>query len=307
MTKKKIHYLRHLIEKGEKNEISEAEKNLLEDFLKKEFDDAEWDSVKMGSRETVSAEIFKKIKARGTVKKSFANYYKFAAAACVAVLICVGLFFKPQPSIKDITVTTASVADSIKLKDGTIVYLAANSIFKYPEHFEGKLRPVSLLKGNAFFKVAKDAAHPFIITSADIKTRVLGTSFHISLENGRSSVTVITGHVRVSTNKQLTYLEPNERAVFTTAGLKKQKVSDVSLYSWYKKDIDLSDVTLHKVFALLNFKYGVNFKPENKEMLNTRITLYIKGGLSLQNILDQINYVTHLKFKPYGNTVTVSH
>jgi len=307
MTKKNIHYLRHLIEKSEKNELSEAEKNLLEDFLKKEFDGAEWDSAKMGSKEVVSAEIFKKIKAHSNVKKSFTNYYKYAVAASIAVLICVGVLFRPKHKVKDITVTTASVADSIKLKDGTLIYLAANSVFKYPEHFEGKLRSVTLLKGNAFFKVAKDATHPFIVTSDDIKTRVLGTSFHISLEKGRSSVTVITGHVRVSTAQQLTYLEPNERAVFTNAGLKKQRVSDVSLYSWYKKDIDLSDVTLHKVFTLLNFKYGVNFKPENKEILNTRITLYIKGGLSLQNILDQINYVTHLKFKPYGNTVTVSH
>jgi len=307
MTKKKVHYLRHLIEKSEKNEISEAEKNLLEDFLKKELDNAEWDSTKMGSKENVSAEIFKNIKAHGTVKKSFTIYYKYAAAACIVLMLGIGVFLNAKVDVKDITVTTASATDSVKLTDGTLVYLAANSVFKYPEQFNSKTRSVTLLKGNAFFKVTKDPKHPFIITSANIKTRVLGTSFHISLDKGRSSVTVITGHVRVSSDKQITYLEPNERAVFTTLGLKKQRVSDMSLYGWYKKDIDLNNVTLHKVFTLLNFKYGVNFKPEDKEMLNTRITLYIKGGLSLQNILDQINYVTHLKFKPYGETVTVSH
>lgn len=307
MTKKKIHYLRHLTEKSEKNGISEAEKNLLEDFFKKEFDNAEWDSTKMGSKENVSAEIFKNIKAHGAVKKSFAIYYKYTAAACIVLMLGVGILLKSRVDIKDITVTTASAADSVKLNDGTLVYLAANSVFKYPEQFNSKTRSVTLLKGNAFFKVTKDPKHPFIITSASIKTRVLGTSFHISLDKGRSSVTVITGHVRVSSDKQITYLEPNERAVFTTSGLKKQRVSDMSLYSWYKKDIDLNNVNLHKVFTLLNFKYGVNFKPEDKEILNTRITLYIKGGLSLQNILNQINYVTHLKFKPYGDTVTVSH
>ncbi|WP_448105117.1 FecR family protein [Pedobacter panaciterrae] len=307
MTKKKVHYLRHLIEKSEKNEISEAEKNLLEDFLKKEFDNAEWDSTKMGAKENVSAEIFKNIKAHGTVKKSFAIYYKYAAAACIVLMLGIGVFLNAKVDVKEITVTTASATDSVKLTDGTLVYLAANSVFKYPEQFNSKTRSVTLLKGNAFFKVTKDPKHPFIITSANIKTRVLGTSFHISLDKGRSSVTVITGHVRVSSDKQITYLEPNERAVFTTSGLKKQRVGDMSLYGWYKKDIDLNNVTLHKVFTLLNFKYGVNFKPEDKEMLNTRMTLYIKGGLSLQNILDQINYVTHLKFKPYGETVTVSH
>jgi ferric-dicitrate binding protein FerR (iron transport regulator) len=307
MTKKKIHYLRYLTEKREKNEISEAEKNLLEDFLKKEYDNAEWDSTKMGSKETVSADIFKKIKTRSAVKSSFTKYYKYAAAACIVAILGLGILLKSRVDVKDITITTLAATDSVKLSDGSLVYLAANSVFKYPEQFNGETRSVILLKGNAFFKVSKDPHHPFIITSANIKTRVLGTSFHISLDKGRSSVTVITGHVRVSLDKQMTYLEPNERAVFTTSGIKKQSVSDMSLYSWYKKDIDLNDVTLHKIFTLLNFKYGVNFKPEDKEILNTRITLYIKGGLSLQNILDQINYVTHLKFKQYGNTVAVSH
>ncbi|WP_214227390.1 FecR family protein [Pedobacter sp. B4-66] len=307
MTKKKIHYLRYLTEKREKNEISEAEKNLLEDFLDKEFENAEWDSAKMGSKEAVSAEIFRKIKTNNPVKKSLVNYYKYAAVACIVLMLGLGIMLKSGVDVKDITVTTLSATDSVKLNDGSLVYLAANSVFKYPEQFNGETRSVTLLKGNAFFKVSKDPHHPFIITSANIKTKVLGTSFHISLDKGRSSVTVITGHVQVSSDKQITYLEPNERAVFTTSGLKKQSVSDMRLYSWYKKDIDLSDVTLHKIFTLLNFKYGVNFKPEDKEILNTRITLYIKGGLSLQNILDQINYVTHLKFKQYGNTVVVNH
>jgi len=307
MTKKKIHYLRDLTEKSEKNEISEAEKNLLEDFFKKEYDNAEWDSAKMGSKETISAEIFKKIKTHSTIKNAFAKYYKYAAAACIVLMLGLGILLKSRVDVKEITVTTLSATDSVKLNDGSLVYLAANSVFKYPEQFNDKTRSVTLLKGNAFFKVSKDPHHPFIITSANIKTRVLGTSFHISLDKGMSSVTVITGHVRVSSDQQITYLEPNERAVYTASGLKKQSVSDMWLYSWYKKDIDLDNVTLHKIFTLLNFKYGVSFKPEDKEILNTRITLYIKGGLSLQNILDQINYVTHLKFKPYGNTVTVSH
>lgn len=308
MTKKEIHYLEHLIEKTEKETISEAEQKLLDDFLKHEYNLAEWDAAQMGLKKTVSANIYNNIKKKSHMKKSFSSYYKYAVAATVAIVIGAGLLLKPTGAIKEITFATNSVTDSVKLKDGTTVYLAANSTFKYPEHFEGNLRSVSLLKGNAFFKVAKDAAHPFVITSADIKTKVLGTSFHISLEKEKSSVTVITGHVKVSSKDQVAFLKPNENVVFTqSGGLKKAKADDIWLYDWYKQDIQLDDVTLDKVFTLLNFKYGVSFEPEDKAILNTKVTLYLKSGLPLQNILNQINYITNLKFRLHGDIISVNH
>lgn len=309
MTKKNTHYLGHLTDKSNEKNISDAEKNLLDDFIKHEYDQAEWDMAQMGDKEAIASSIYQNIKKARKGKKPLRTYYKYAAAAAIAVVVGLGLLLKPNtPEFKEFVVSTASATDSITLADGTHVYLAANSTFKYPEHFSGNIRSVALLKGNAFFKVTKDPSHPFIITSPEIKTKVLGTSFHISLDHGKSSVTVITGHVRVSAKNQVTFLKPNENALFTaSAGLTKHKICDTSLYSWYKKDVDLNEVTLEKVFTLLEFKYGISFNSENEKILKTRITLYLKNGLPLQNILDQIKYVTHLKFKPDGDTINVNY
>lgn len=309
MTKKDRHYLEHLTDKSNEKIISEAEKKLLADFVKHEYDHAEWDSTQMGAKGLVAATIYNNIKKSGTLKKPFRNYYKYAAAAAIAIILGLGILIRPQKDqLKDLVITTAAVTDSLRLQDGTLVYLAANSTFKYPAHFSGKTRSVALLKGNAFFKVAKDQSRPFVVTSAQIKTKVLGTSFHISLDHHKSSVTVITGRVSVYANQQVAFLDQNENASFTpSTGLKKQSVKDVSLYSWYKKDITLNDVTLCKVFTLLNFKYGVNFNSADKKILNTRMTLFIKDGLPLQNVIDQINYITHLKLRSYGNTIDVNY
>lgn len=305
MIKKDIHYLEYLIERNENQTISEAEAELLANFIKDEYDLSEWDTAHMGAKAAVSAEIYKNIKKRNQLKKPFRVHYKYAVAATVALVIGLGILLKPQAGIKEISVRTASMTDSVKLADGTLVYLASHSEFKYPEHFEGDLRTVSLVKGNAFFKVAKDKAHPFIVSSGQIKTKVLGTSFHIGLDQNQASVTVITGHVRVSSKTQVAFLEPNQRVVFNAAGLQKQAVNNVELYSWYKKDVVLNDVTLGQVFTLLNFKYGYNFKAEDPKILNIRITLFLKDGLPLENILNQINYITHLKFESYADTIKV--
>jgi ferric-dicitrate binding protein FerR (iron transport regulator) len=57
-----------------------------------------------------------------------------------------------------------------------------------------------MLTGEAFFEVAQDAAHPFIIHSGGVTTRVLGTSFNVKSYPGQSDirVMVVSGKVAVS-------------------------------------------------------------------------------------------------------------
>ena len=304
MLKKDNYSLRELIEKSEENQLPQEAEHLLDDFMKQEYNTSQWDALQMGPKDAVSAAIYAQIKVK-TLKRSKRHYYKYAAAASIILMTSlVILIKKPESDFKEITITTDSTADSVRLNDGTLVYLAANSTFKYPKIFSGKTRPVSLTKGDAFFKVAKDHNHPFIIHSNGIKTRVVGTSFHIGLHNNGCKVTVVTGKVNVSSSEESVNLIPNEEVVFTAAGLRKQKVADAFLYSWYKKDVELNNVSLEKVLTILNFKYGVTFHPRNEAILKTKLTLYIKGGLSLQNILDQINYITNLKLKAHDKTIT---
>ena len=52
----------------------------------------------------------------------------------------------------------------VVLSEGTEVFLNSDSRLAYPTVFKGKERVVSL-EGEAYFKVAKDAAHPFIVKS----------------------------------------------------------------------------------------------------------------------------------------------
>ena len=88
---------------------------------------------------------------------------------------------------------------TIQLPDGTQVWLSPSTLLEYPSVFEGDTREVKL-SGEAFFEVAHDASHPFIITSDNIQTKVLGTSFNIQAYHNQKNIAVmvVTGKVKIS-------------------------------------------------------------------------------------------------------------
>ncbi len=68
----------------------------------------------------------------------------------------------------------------VLLADGTRVYLNSGSSLKYPVAFLEKGDRNVFLTGEAFFEVAKDTEHPFIINADEVNIRVLGTKFNVS-------------------------------------------------------------------------------------------------------------------------------
>ncbi|WP_394772838.1 FecR family protein [Flavobacterium sp.] len=306
MIKRIKHSLEYLVDKSSRNKTSEAEENLLNDFALNEYQNSNWEESSMGNSNEVSQNIYENIQLKIGKKKTFNPYLKYMAAASILFLAGLGFFLKPKIAVeKQLTFKTSDVPKSIKLSDGSEIYLAANSLFQYPEKFEGDERKVSLLKGNAFFEIAKDKTHPFIIASGEIKTRVVGTSFHIQLSKSKCEVIVVTGKVNVSGKGQSVDLVPNEEALFEDEKLSKQIADKSFLVNWYNTDVTLNQTTLKQVITILQYKYGVSFQYKNKLVLATPLTVFIKKDASLENVLEQINYITNLKFKVYGEIVKV--
>lgn len=294
--------------------ISESEElntdtdiKLVNDFMEYEYERASWDASKMGDKEQLRNEMFHNISHKNRKKTMNKKMYRYGIAASIALALLIGFsaILGVSPP-KQLLLSSTSVPDSIKLADGSIIYLATHSTIQYPESFKGKDRKVALLRGEAFFKVAKDPIHPFIIQSGDLQTRVLGTSFHISLAQETPSVTVVTGKVQVSLANQELNLIPGEQVIVGKQGLEMRKVAAMEKYSWYKKELNLKDVSLGRVLDLLKLRYGVNFETADEYLLETRITIYLKKETTLKNLLHQMNYITNLKFKAYGETVKVS-
>jgi transmembrane sensor len=112
----------------------------------------------------------------------------------------------------------------IKLFDGTKIWLSPSSTIKYSDQLVNSYREVTL-DGEAFFQVAKDKKHPFIIHSGRMQTEVVGTSFNVKSYSKQNiyDVTVVTGIVKVSMlsakREKLSevILKPKQQAVYNNS------------------------------------------------------------------------------------------
>lgn len=83
-----------------------------------------------------------------------------------------------------------------QLSDGSRVRLNTNTALKV--RFDGRVRRVELLRGQALFDVAHDAAHPFVVVAGDTEVRALGTRFDVRREPDAVQVVLAEGRVAVS-------------------------------------------------------------------------------------------------------------
>ncbi len=127
------------------------------------------------------------------------------AAASVVALAGVAAFgWRERPSgqdaapVADEPVFTTAVGErsTFRLADNSVVTLSTDSAVRV-NHW-GRERRLTLLRGQAYFQVAKDKTRPFIVAAGDKSVTAVGTAFDVRLEPGRLSVTLVEGRVRIA-------------------------------------------------------------------------------------------------------------
>jgi len=117
-----------------------------------------------------------------------------AALACAA---SASLWFaRPVPPEAILIVTERSEIRTFTLSDGSHITLGGDS--KLRGEFSRKTRDLELVAGNAYFDIARDEDRPLTVDSGELEVRVLGTRFDIKKRPDLVSVSVDSGHVRVT-------------------------------------------------------------------------------------------------------------
>jgi transmembrane sensor len=190
-----------------------------------------------------------------------------AALAGVAVLSASGyggwkVVTGPHP-LKDQAYRTAVGQQStVKLPDGTEVTLNTDTILRTRADHERRL--VYLERGQAFFHVAKDKSHPFVVSAAGRTVTALGTAFDVWVDGGRLKVTLVEGKVRVeapapakrgetAANFQATEMTAGSQLVATTSEPWRVAPANVVVETSWTRDILIFDnAPLSAVVAELN-------------------------------------------------------
>ncbi len=128
------------------------------------------------------------------------------------------LLYDPGTQNGDLMYNTVSTSNgetfSLKLADGTLVYLNSASSVTFPVSFPGAERRVEIT-GEAYFNVAKNAVQPFIVSVKGMQVQALGTEFNINAyaDEVITKTTLLEGLVKVTSvsNSQSEIIKPGQQ------------------------------------------------------------------------------------------------
>lgn len=171
------------------------------------------------------------------------------------------------------------------LPDGSVVTLNKHSELRYPQKFKGGTRSVAL-NGEAFFEVAPDKSHPFIITANEASVKVVGTSFNVKSSPSATEVIVATGVVEVSRNQKAVRLLPNETTTVYKgkAEFNKRRTED-ELYNYYRtKEFVCNNTPLSRMAEVLSEAYNVRIEIADPALRTIPLTVTFQNE-SLPEVL----------------------
>lgn len=180
-----------------------------------------------------------------------------AIAASIALVVGVAAVIevpswrhdRPQDQV---FATTFSKSQVVTLADGSRMTLDAGSRVRVSP--PGDTRRVALLDGRAFFKVAKDPAHPFIVSAGNNSVTALGTAFSVETAPARLSVALVEGTVRVATpaDHRTTVLHAGNMLVMDTTGVHVLPGKAAADASWLHGELTFDEMPLAQVVAEMN-------------------------------------------------------
>jgi len=119
-----------------------------------------------------------------------------AAAALVAVGFVGWRQWQPLvPSFAESATTQVGGMRKLDLPDGSVVYLNTNTAVAV-NYISGERR-VQLVRGEAYFTVAKDPSRPFWVQAGPVAVRAVGTAFNVRIRPDAVNVLVTEGKVRL--------------------------------------------------------------------------------------------------------------
>lgn len=249
--------------------------------------------------------------------------YIILAAMITGIVLYITVITKSgqqQPGKMSEIATRKGSRSHIRLADGTLVWLNADSKLSYAADFSGKTREV-ILTGEAYFDVAQESTRPFIIHTGKADIRVLGTAFNVRNypQDEAMEATLMKGKIEVSIRdrpnerivlkplekiiigKELTKVTAlNEKIVLTSATYA-DKDSVIAETAWMSDKLVFVNQPLEKIAEELERSFGitVTFKtPAVKEYRYTGVF----DQISLEKIMQIIQLSKNINY-----TITDRH
>ncbi|HCO82668.1 MAG TPA: hypothetical protein DIT95_03935 [Arenibacter sp.] len=200
------------------------------------------------------------------------------------------------------------------LSDGTKVKLNSGSSIKYPVRFlKGQDRKV-FLKGEAYFDVTTDKAHPFIVNADEMNIRVLGTQFNLSFypEDEDISTVLVEGAVvlykegaDINTNTS-SQLVPGQMAEWNKINnTMTVKEVDTNIYTAWKDGYLLFKASpFYSIRSKLERHFNITIEDRSGRLANQIYTATFRNE-TIEEILEAFKEDTHFEYKHEGSKIII--
>jgi transmembrane sensor len=296
------------------------------------LDDA-LDGLTLGSDATKGIDVeaaLAKVKARrsqdvrtGTVRAGVSHPIRTfnrwpAIAAAAAVVIAVGaLMWRGRAPADDVTTiaareltTPVGGRDSLVLPDGSQVILGPGSHLTIAAGYGLASRELSL-RGEAYFDVKHDAAHPFVVHARGATIRDVGTAFAVHADTGEVRVAVTSGTVELarpgSSASSTAVLNAGDVGTVSEAGTvvaERGAATDDDL-AWRRGKLIFRDATIADVRDDLRRWYGIELAVRDTAVLRRHMTATFTDRDSIGSVLDAIALLLPATIERRGDSAIV--
>ncbi len=165
----------------------------------------------------------------------------------------------------------------VELSDGTWVHMNSGSSLRYPVAFiEGQKRQV-YLEGEAYFDVAKDKKHPFIVHVGKLNVEVYGTEFDVLGYKELPSIAVVlvegsVGMYSKNEKEKIAALTPGVRGSYNkqTHTISKKNVRTSLYTAWMDGEMVFRNMEFKNILMKLERHYNVTIINKNKALEESR-------------------------------------
>lgn len=200
---------------------------------------------------------------------------------------------------------------SLILADGTSVLLNAATTFRFPDNFLGQSAREVYLNGEAYFDVASDSVHPFVVHTDQAYVKVLGTSFNVKAYSGEElqQTTLVKGQVCMGENrtgKEVRLLPGMQASYHKMSGEVVKQEVDVSYYTAWKDGLfAFREQRLEEVMETLSRWYGFQYFFQNSAARDYIYTGKVPRHKELKEVLENFRLTEELDFQVSDNTIII--
>lgn len=203
----------------------------------------------------------------------------------------------------------------VTLSDGTHVNLNAGTSLKYPVNFIAGMDRKVYLNGEAFFDVAKDKKHPFIVNNNNLDIKVLGTKFNMSAysDDVNIDIVLVEGSVSMIPTRTLIgegiVLKPGFKGSFNNeqGNISLKKVNTSIYTTWIQGNIVFRDASFDDIAKKLERSYDVVIIINNKDLAKQTFNATIEADKeTIDDVLFYFNKVYNIKYQKVKNKIIIN-